>query len=233
MTINAEIQSLSPTALIELFVLDTSSMNVTNPEIIRFHAGTNKLQVPVVWRGEPYAPLPVEVEGFDVTTSGAMPRPKIRVANVNGIFSALVKEKEDLIGAKLIRKRTFAKFLDAVNFPGGVNPTADQNQHAPDDMWFVEQKLTENRVIIEWELSSPFDVQGVMLPGRQVIQNTCPWEYRKEGCGYTGSLYFDRNDVQVMTISEDRCGKRLKSCELRHPNVIVPFGGFPGATRYD
>lgn len=228
MSITAEIQSLSPTALIELFILDMSNLPGGSP--LYFHAGTNKLQQPVVWQGVSYLPLPIEAEGFELSLKGALPRPKVRVANVNGLFSAEIQRNDDLIGCKVIRKRTFVKYLDAVNFQGG-NPEADPSQHLIDDLWFVERKLTENRYIVEWELASAFDLQGVMLPARQVIQNTCAWKYRGAECGYQGQ-FFDKNDLPCDQ-TNDFCAKRLSSCTVRFRNTSnpLPYGGFPGSVR--
>lgn len=229
MAIKADIQSLSPGARIELFVLDTT--NLVGGTISRFHAGTNALRQNIVWQGQTYSALPIEASGFDITTKGTLPRPKIRVANVNGIFSALAMESDDLIGCKVTRKRTLAKYLDAVNFPGGVNALADSGQYLPDDLWYIEQKISENRYIIEWELASVFDLQGVMLPYRQIIQDSCPWKYRGSECGYTGTSYFDLED-QPTTLANDFCAKHLSSCKVRFPNQELPFGGFPGAVRF-
>lgn len=227
-TITAEIQSLSPTALIEMFLLDTTSL----PEggVIGFHAGTNALQQPVVWQGVTYQPLPIEAEGFDISGKGVLPRPKVRIANINGLFSAAVRENDDLIGCKITRKRTFARFLDAINFPGGINPDASPDQHLPDDVWFIDQKTSENRYVIEWELASAFDFQGVRLPFREVIQNSCVWRYKGPECGYTGGAFFDLSDNPCAANADD-CAKRLSSCRKRHPSGVVPFGGFPGAVR--
>lgn len=228
MTISNEIQSLSPSAIIELFVLDARA--IQSGELMRFHAGTNELSLPVVWQGLTYVPMPIEAEGFDVSTQGTLPRPKIRVANADGLLSAAVAASDDLVGARLTRKRTFLRYLDAVNFSGGVNPDADANQYLADDIWFVEQKISENRYVIEWELASALDLQGVVLPSRQVIQNTCWWQYRGAGCSYVGSP-FNANDMPCASV-DDFCSKRLGSCRVRHPNVIVPFGGFPGSVRH-
>lgn len=229
MTIQADIQSLSPSALIELFTLDMSKWG---QPISYFHAGTNGLTQNVVWQGNTYTPIPIEAEGFDTSSKGTLPRPKFRVANISGVFSAAIANYDDLVGATVTRKRTFAKYLDAVNFPGGVNVTADANQYLNDDIWYVEQKASETRYIIEWELSSAFDLQGVKLPLRQVIQNACPWAYRGAECGYVGTNYFDINDT-ACAVGADVCAKRLSSCTARFVNVTVPFGGFPGARRND
>lgn len=228
MSIAEEIQSLSPSTVVELFVLDSTALS--GGGLMHFHAGTNQLSSSVYWQGIEYIPLPIEAEGFDLSTQGTLPRPKIRVANVDGLLSAAVKASDDLIGAIVIRKRTFAKYLDAVNFPGGVNPEANPVQEFTDDEWYVEQKLSETRYVIEWELVSATDLEGVTLPSRQVIQNTCWWGYRSPECGYTG-IPFDANDVPCAT-AQDFCAKRFNSCRVRHPSgVPVPFGAFPGSTR--
>ncbi len=229
MSIAEEIQSLSPSAIIELFVLDLTGLP-GGGGLMHFHAGTNALNLPIYWQGVEYTPLPIEAEGFDMSTQGTLPRPKIRVANVDGLLSAAVAESDDLIGATVTRKRTFAKYLDAINFPGGVNPDANPAQQFQDDEWYVDQKIGETRYVIEWELASATDLQGVTLPSRQVIQNTCWWAYRSPECGYTGTP-FDANDAPCAT-AQDSCAKRFNSCRVRHPaGVPVPFGGYPGSTR--
>lgn len=167
MGIKADIQSLSPSALIELFELDMS--NTTSGGKLFFHAGTNELMEPVVWQGVSYEPWPIKASGFDKTGQGTLPRPKIQVSNFAGTVSAEVQANDDLVGCRIIRKMTLARFLDAANFKDG-NPTADPNQHFPDEMWFIEQKTLETHEVVEFELSSVFDLMGVQLPYRQIIK---------------------------------------------------------------
>lgn len=228
----ADIQSLGSSALIELFVLDTTGLSdaTGQSEVFRFHAGTNKLRQAVVWQGYEYQPFPVDAGGFEVTGRGVLPRPTIRVANVSGLIGALCRTLQDLIGAKLTRKRTYVKYLDAVNFVGGVNPTADPNVYFHDDIWYVNRKSAENKVTVEFELAAAFDVQGVMLPRRQVVQNICPWRYRGAECSYAGGPVATVTDDATSDPALDRCGKKLASCRLRFPEPAdLPYGGFPGA----
>jgi lambda family phage minor tail protein L len=225
--LSSEIQSLSPSAVIELFVLDASAIG---GDIFRFHAGTNALRGKLIWQAKEYLPFPVQVSGFEFSGTGQLPRPKIVVANLTGVMTTLLLELDDLLGAKFTRKRTLAKFLDAANFPSGSNPTADPTAEFADDIFFVDRKISENRDIVEFELASSFDLQGVKLPRRQIIQNICPWKYRGAECGYTGSSSFDANDIPVGSIAQDTCGKRLSSCKARFgQNAELPFGGFPAA----
>ncbi len=230
--IRAEIQSLSPSAMIELFVLDMTG--TYSGGFLYFHAGTNGLNQPITWQGRQYDPWPISAKGFDMTTQGTLPQPQITIANIGGVLSGEVQANDDLVGCKITRKRTLAKYLDAVNFPGGTNPDADPNQYLPDEMWYVEQKTSETRHTIEFKLSSVFDLMGIQLPYRQVIQNSCPWKYRGSECGYTGP-YFDRFDQPTSNSNDDACAKLLSSCKVRQQyfsSQILPFGGFPGATRY-
>lgn len=231
MTIKSDIQSLDPGDLITLYTLDLSPIG--QPDTYHFHPGVNGLNQPIVWQGVTYQPFPIEAEGFEMTTKGTLPRPRIRISNLTGLISALVREQDDLVGAKVIRKRTFARYLDAVNFPNGLNPDADPNQEFFQDIFYIEQKTLETREVIEWELVSVMDLQGVMLPRRQITSNACMWRYRSSECSYTGTNYFDAADNPVGSASQDVCGKRLSSCKARFgANAELPFGGFPGALRY-
>ena len=226
--ISSELQKLAPNAIIELYELDASPFG---GGVYYFHAGTNSLTQTVTWQGQQYQPYPVKITGFEISTGGQIPRPKMAVSNISGIITALVLAYDDLLGAKVTRKRTMQKYLDAVNFSGGVNPNADPTAEFPDDIYYVERKTSENKSAVEFELSASFDVQGVKLPRRQIIQNICPWKYRGAECGYAGTNYYDSNDQPVGSLGLDVCGKRISSCELRFGvNAELPFGGFPAAS---
>lgn len=226
MGIASEVQLLEPTARIELFELDLTAFG---QGIQRFHAGTNELIVPIVWQGNEYVSIPIHAEGFEHNGQGQLPRPKLRIANVQGVFFALLRETNDLIGCRITRRRTFARFLDAVNFPGG-NPEADPTAEFPQDIYFIDRKSSETKLIIEFELAAAIDLHGVQLPSRQIIQNSCPWRYRGGECGYAGGPIANVHDDPVSDMNLDVCGKRLKSCKLRFGEYgILPFGGFPAA----
>lgn len=246
--IKKDIQALEQSALIEMFILDITGLKDNNADlltdltgsdpILRFHSGTNQLMNDLVWQGHTYIALPIEAEGFDVSAKGKLPRPKIRIANTigdaNSVFSSALFRVNDLIGAQVTRKRTYLKYLDAINFSGG-NSTADPYKEFPEDVFYIEQKTLETRYVIEWDMVSKFDFQGILLPRRQVVQNSCPWKYKGEGCDYGGANgFFTALDQPTSSSSEDTCSKTLVGCKLRFgENNPLPFGGFPGAKRYD
>lgn len=229
-TITSEIQKLAPSAVIELFEIDLTDIG---GDLLRFHAGTNSLRANVVWNGNTYARFPVEATGFEISGNGQLPRPKLAVSNVLGTITTLVLAYRSLLGAKFTRRRTLVKYLDAINFDGGVNPTEDPTAEYVPDIFYIDRKSMENRDIVEFELASPMDLAGVQLPRRQIIQNLCPWIYRGSECGYTGTNYFNTNDQAVASSTDDVCGKRLSSCKLRFgQNKILNFGGFPSCGNF-
>ena len=228
MSLKADIQGLSPGAVIELFALDLSRFSAP---VVYFHAGTNELDSDVVWQGITYQRYPVTATGFEWKAQGTLPRPHFAVSNVSGVISAMCRQYHDMVGAPVIRHRTLARYLDAVNFPVG-NPLANPNESFPDDVFYINQKTRESLDVVEFELAVAFDVQGVQLPRRQVITNSCPWQYRGDGCGYAGGPVADINDNPTSDPSKDACGKRLKSCTYRFGAGWLPYGGFPGAGQY-
>ena len=224
-SIQEQIQSLEPSAIIELFELKlTEAVNGVD-ETFYYHAGTNELTADIVFNEVTYAAYPIEVDGFQLTTKGTLPRPSMRIANANNAISALLLLYNPL-QAQVTRIRTCKKFLDASNFSDG-NASADPSAKFEDEIWYIDRVASENPELVEFELTSKLDLTNLALPRRQVLEH-CPWKYRGEECGYNGTAYFDLNDKST-TQANDQCGKRYSSCAKRFPTGLLPFGGFPGA----
>lgn len=151
-----------------------------------------------------YTAFPVESDGWEVRGTGSLPRPTIRFANVNQYWNAYLTDYDDLVGAKVIRRRTLEKYLSS-------NPPIEFNR----DVFYIERKVTEEPTRVEFELSSAFDVQGIKLPRRTIIAARCPWKYKdpaQGGCdwpadnrftisGTEHTLYFDKDDTQITKAS--------------------------------
>ena len=228
-SIQEQIQSLEPSAIIELFQLQlTLAVNGVDATFY-YHAGTNSLTADVVFAGVTYAATPIEMEGFEVSSKGTLPRPTMRVANTTGAISGLLLFYNPL-QAKVTRIRTCKKFLDAVNFSGG-NPTADPTAKFEDDIYYIDRVSKENLQLVEFEMTSKLDLMNLQLPNRQIMEY-CPWRYRGAECGYKGTAYLDANDIAVNSPSADICGKRFYSCKIRFESQGItdfPHGGFPGS----
>jgi lambda family phage minor tail protein L len=222
----AESQEINPSSIIELYRLDLFEKIHGSDSSYYFHDGTNALTEGtrnIIWAGQTYTAFPVQVEGFEYTGSGQLPQPKLKIANVSGSITTilnairLINPGNDLIGAKLTRIRTFARFVDAVNFPGGVNPwgTPDSTAEWPREIYFIIQKTVETRDLCEFTLGSAFDLQGARAPKRQCLSNLCSWVYRSSECGYTGGRYYTSSNVLTTNPSLDDCSKSIDGCRVR------------------
>ena len=229
-SIYADLSTLAPNAIIELFELHYDNTLHGSTDILRWHAGSNAdVTGNIAWNSNDYVRLPVQAEGFEYTNTGTLPRPTLSVANLDGAVTALLlgvnltTPGNDLTGAKVKRIRTLKKFLDGES-------AADPYATFPVEEWFIDRKATESRDVVSFELASKFDLSNKELPNRQVVANICQWQYRSSECSYTGSNYFDVNNNTVGTLAQDACGKRLSSCKKRFgENGELPFGSFPGA----
>lgn len=214
----SELQSVAPSAVIELFTLELNVAQHGIAETYRFHAGTNVSGGNLVWAGNTYLAMAIEASGFEYSGNGQLPRPKIRVSNTMGTITALILSLPNgLEAAKVTRIRTLARYLDGVNWPGGVNPlgTPQPDCEFPREVFFLDRKSAETREVVEFEMCSAFDLANVRAPKRQCIANICPWVYRSAECSYSKPGYFDINNDPAGSLALDVCNKRLDGCETR------------------
>src|SRR5690349_1038373 len=228
MPIAADIQRLDPGAEIRLYQIDMTGIG---GGVLNYVPGTLDGQA-VRWKGQPYIPLPIDADGFEKASQGSLPTPTLTVAK-DVLIAAAVVSFDDLRGARVIRWRTFVKYLDG-------QPQADPNQHFPPDIFRIERKVLQNKTMIRWELSADLDQQGRQIPGRVATRNHCSWIYRHfsgggftyssspHACPYAGAAMFESNGNPTADPAKDRCGKRLSDCRKRFGAVPLPYGGFPG-----
>jgi lambda family phage minor tail protein L len=232
-------QSPTPGARVALYRLDASSVGGTVLYFCKGAFGDD----PVVFDSIPYTPIDITVSDFEVNAGGALPTPKMMVSNTDMIIQGMINAFGDLNGCEIRRIRTFERFLDG-------QPDADPTCFIGPDVFRVERKSQENKHFVEWELSAAIDQEGKMLPGRQVLRDTCVKRYRTYNpshpdaevdgfvystvnpCPYTGAEAFTAQG-EPTTAANDRCSRQLNSgCKLRFgENQPLPFGGFPGVAR--
>jgi lambda family phage minor tail protein L len=226
-------QHLATDGVAQLFKLDPSPLNLGLPNYY-FTPGTLN-GAAIVYQGITYTPFPITVTGFEYTTQGTQPRPKLSVSNIGGLFTGLVISANDLVGAKLTRLRTFTRFLD-----NGSTP--DPDAHWPSETYIVDRKSAHTKTTIEWELATPLDNKNLKIPGRLALKNSCfqryrrwdgtEFDYSKATCPYTGTAYFNVVGASVILPQNDQCGKRLSDCRNRFgQGATLPFAGFPAMQR--
>ena len=223
---NAQTLETQLPEVVDLFTLDITLLlpaGSTDQAIYRFCNWSQVNGSDVIYDGNTYTALPLQASGFELNTSGQLERPSITFANVGLAITGLTNTYSDLVGATVTRIRTLTTYLDG-------QPGADPDAYWGPDEWVVEQKTSENKLAVTFQLSVPFDLEGRSLPGRRLLREQCQWVYRSNiGCHYTGTSYWDANDNAVGFLANDVCGKRLSSCRLRFGTTSrLPFGGFPG-----
>jgi|TARA_R100000149_G_C5875925_1_gene139766 lambda family phage minor tail protein L len=193
----SELQSITPSAKIELFVMELvegTHYATGNPSSVpttyRFHAGTNmNTYSEIIWQGNSYQRFPITAEGFAFEGKGQIPRPTLTMSNLGGISRSgqvitvtdllilvnLITPHNDLINTKITRLQVLASSLDAANFPGTVNPFGTPNSNElPQEIFFIDRKVAESRNTVQFELVSRLDQQNKKLPKRQVTRNEFP-----------------------------------------------------------
>ena len=223
-SVNFELTNLTPGSLVTFFEIDLSSLledkGITlagqaaeigfgrslKDGVMRFHNNIKIFNSYIKWNKNTYYPAPINAEGFESTSTGTLPTPTLSIASQSETGSdqlALLRHEiakfGDIIGAKVTRRRTFAKYIDAANFsvkgasklkqgerafqiPDGYEP--DPYAELPKEIYYIERKEVENKSIIKYTLSSILDLEGIKLPKRTIISDKCVWQYRGIGCWY-------------------------------------------------
>jgi len=250
--LSTEANTLTPSSLIFLYEIDVTDLAVKelliknskfnrNPDqtVFRFHNNLKLTQNSIFFQGKEYHAAPIHASGFEVNSKGSAARPKLQMTiSEDGIptlrfFKDLMQDLEDMVGAKVYRRRTFSRFLDAKNFykvnssgviqndsegnPIVINPrvprnfSPDPNASFPSDLFFIDRKSGQNKNSIEFELSSYIDLEQIKLPARVVSAKRCPWTYRGAGCCY-----------EYTTLATDK-----------HANATLPTSAPPVASELD
>jgi len=174
-----------------------------------------------------------------------------------------ITKNEDIIGSivtyrKTLRKNTYVKLSGSYyTYEDRATPVVGvpTPKEFPEGRFVLDRVAAETPLAVQFELASPFDIQGLKVPNRYVIGKYCPWEYKgavnpdgsfkntaRSGCNWNpdGSAdrpYVDIDNAVTVIQTEDVCGKTLQACKARfhangNENTPLPFGGFPGSRKF-
>ncbi|SQD04980.1 phage minor tail protein [Escherichia coli] len=79
----------------------------------------NEKGEPVTWQGRQYQPYPIQGSGFELNGKGTSTRPTLTVSNLYGMVTGMAEDMQSLVGGTVVRRKVYARFLDAVNFVNG------------------------------------------------------------------------------------------------------------------
>jgi lambda family phage minor tail protein L len=143
-----------------------------------------------------YDPFPLEMTGVEYNADGATNRPTLSIANVTTLFSDSLGglTNQDLIGSIIIVRQTLAKYLETSSTfasPGtGTLPI-----EFPKKKFILDRVAGETSISVTFEVSSPYDLQGVKIPNRQIIGKYCSWIYQGHDKGLDGGCIWKANSV--------------------------------------
>ena len=282
-----ELGNLDPSTLLSFFEIDLSSVvgsissslikdyEEVNPvlpnfedskdNILRFHNNIRVFNSYIFWQGKTFFPAPIQAEGYEISSRGILPTLRLSMSSqsdqeteILSLIRRSIRKYGDIVGAKVTRIRTYAKFLDKNNFadiakydgtdgsylsafPEGYEP--DPYAELPRDIFFIERKASESKTAIVYELSSSLDVEGIKLPRRTVQSKKCGFTYRGCGCFYESAenALFDSSTPNIMpkTVPSEpdqplpgpgTTSKLLAKCQIRDSELSLPEDAPPVAT---
>ena len=137
---------------------------------------------PLYFKENNYYAFPLLLEGIEITGDGAQVRPTLTLPNVNSLFKdpetsdyIQIDKLEDLVGGKVTRHQTLSKY---VGIGENVAPENTNGYELPKATYIIDRVASKNRLMIQLELASPFDLSGVRVPSRQVTGKYCVWYYK-------------------------------------------------------
>ena len=150
----------------------------------------------VTFSGKTYYKAPIAHEAVAENSSGQIDAVKVRVANVNRVMQGYL-EDHNLRGKQVDIILVFANKLS--------NPS-----YQATDTFYVDS-YTADENIVEFTLTTKFDILDVNIPGRKFLRNFCQWKFKSTECGYSGAT--------------TTCNKTKVACKALAN--FSRFGGFP------
>lgn len=193
-------------------------LTYSQEEIDKLRAGEDIPDKHLDFQGDEYGYRPFGISGISFSSDGRAGKPSIAVSNIDQRPAAMIRSYNGMKGAKV---EIFLIASDDNNLDG--KPYRRM-------IFYINRPSYHDNKLCEFECSSPFDLDGVQIPGRTLC-STCSWAtmglYRSgTGCDYNGTKYFDKNNNPVSDPALDACAGTVTACKLRHGNDNeLPFGG--------
>lgn len=233
------LQDLYPGEIITLIEVDGTKFGA---QVYRFH-GENISYSPeellaaqqsgtlepktITFNGNEYGPRPFGIQGIQLTSDGKPGKPQLTLSNMDAQVSALVRSYNGMAQAKVT---IWILVKSLLNDDGSV---ADGDYRKL--VYFIERPNTADNLRVTFDLTSPYDMDGLMIPAR-LTQSVCYWAQRGwyktgKGCSYNGQNgYFDKDGNRVDDPSADVCPGIVSACKLRFVDEPMDFGGCAAAS---
>lgn len=159
-----------------------------------------------------YIAIPIEIEGIELNSDGPQSRPTLSIANLPTITRSIasnedtmldileaegVSKNDDLLNSKVTYRRTLLKYTQSSAAAASV-PT-----EFPSHTYYIDRVSSENNIVVQFELASPIDIQGVVLPNRLMVGKYCAWRYQGQALSGEGGCDWPLNgNGRYFTVSD-------------------------------
>lgn len=235
-----DIEPYSPGAVIVLVEVKVAK----STDVIRLTPSAAAGEL-ILFDGDEYIGIPIEFNGFQSSSTGALPLPELTIgvareigdlSDTQTFLLRYLESHNELLASEIVVRQVFEKNLD-----NGSDPNV--NGLLSIASFFVEQLVSRNRDHVKFRLSSVLDQEDLILPRKRAVTycqhvyrtvtSTGSFDYSNVTCPYTGSAKFTEQGIATGYNDQDICAKTLTSCQLRYGSRgILPFDGFPGVSRY-
>jgi len=177
-------------------LVDLFDLELSDGSILYFHPGVTESLADVIFRDaespynlRTYTPLPMVIDGLDLSADGSSSRPTLTVANVSTLFkTALGSFKyDDLVGVRVTHRRTFAKYL--VGGSAHTTPPVELRS----SVYIIDRIASETNTAIVFEMAVPYDLENIKLPRRVIIGKYCSWKYQGNDINKCGGCTWLKN----------------------------------------
>jgi lambda family phage minor tail protein L len=153
------IYRLSQPALISLFELDLNPVGFNL--VLRF-CNEQDTAGDISWNGNSYTKYPIDAKGLERSLNGGLPTSELRVSNVSGVASTLIRNYKDLCGAKMTRYKIWEFNLDGR--PGRNGAAIEETQ-----VWYLT-RYDDNDLVVTFQLKHPIEISNRKFPARRMAQ---------------------------------------------------------------
>lgn len=234
MSFENQLQSLYPGEIVTLVEIDGTKFGA---QVYRMHneniaytpeelmqASTTGTLPPknIRFQGEDYGARPFGITGIELSGSGKPSKPQLTLSNLDSRVSALIRAYNGMMQAKVTIWITERSLMQA-------NGTMAEGSYRK-QVYYIERPSYCDKTVARFELTSPYDMDGIMIPAR-LTQSVCYWAQRGwyrsgKGCGYNGPRIFDKDNNPVTDPALDYCAGTSTACKLRFGETAeLDFGG--------
>lgn len=233
------LQKLYPGEILTLVEVDGTRFGA---QVYRFHneniqftqeelllaTSTGSLPEKVIrFNGNEYGGRPFGLSGFTMSSDGTPDKPQLTLSNIDSQVSALIRSYNGMMQAKV----TIWIIVRDLLKPDWTVDEGDFRKL----VYYIERPNYCDHTRATFDLTSPYDMDGIMIPGR-LSQSVCYWAQRGwyksgKGCMYNGENgYFDKDGNPVSDPSQDFCPGTVNACRLRYKDGELDFGGCAAAS---